>query len=78
MYAFKIHPINGTNQWNVVDCPTKLTPPIHHTPFGRPRKRRRKTVEEVTEAAKKIRRVGKIVTCVQCGKEVLGIYSKYV
>lgn len=31
MYGFKIHPINGRQLWNDVDCPTKLTPPVHHT-----------------------------------------------
>nr|KAJ0201890.1 hypothetical protein LSAT_V11C600331910 [Lactuca sativa] len=30
MYNFKVDPINGINIWPKSDCPTILTPPLHH------------------------------------------------
>ncbi|KAL4555306.1 hypothetical protein LXL04_037922 [Taraxacum kok-saghyz] len=39
MYAFKVAPINGRLMWEKSVCPTKLLPPKHHVPIGRPKKR---------------------------------------
>ncbi|XP_052622270.1 uncharacterized protein LOC111919771 [Lactuca sativa] len=46
MYAFKIEPINGRMMWAKSPCPTKLLPPKHHVPIGRPKKKRRRSATE--------------------------------
>jgi len=68
MYSFKIEPLKGRRLWPKSLCPTKLTPPAHHTQIGRPKKKRRKTIEEITEGGKKLRRIGKTVRCVKCNQ----------
>ncbi|KAJ9546723.1 hypothetical protein OSB04_019266 [Centaurea solstitialis] len=69
MYKFKLEPINGIKLWVKYTSPITLLPPIHHTQVGRPKKKRKKAIGEVTEAGKKLKRVGKTVTCVKCKKQ---------
>ncbi|KAL4582259.1 hypothetical protein LXL04_006803 [Taraxacum kok-saghyz] len=45
-YSYKVHPIKGRIMWPKSLCPTKLTPPPHHTQVGRPKKKRNKTEDE--------------------------------
>lgn len=72
VYAFKVFPINGRDKWPVSDCPLTLLAPKHHTQVGRPKKKRRKTLEELTEPivkGSKLRRKGQSVTCTKCKKK---------
>ncbi|KAJ9553175.1 hypothetical protein OSB04_017220 [Centaurea solstitialis] len=71
MYSFKISPINGRALWPKSGCPTTITAPKHHVQVGRPKKKRKKSVDEVFEAAakgtkEKLRKIGKSVTCGKC------------
>ncbi|KAJ9568363.1 hypothetical protein OSB04_004329 [Centaurea solstitialis] len=68
MYSFHLEPINGPKMWPKSTCPTKLLPPTHHKQVGRPKKKRVKSVTEITDG-KRLKRVGKTVRCVKCGKE---------
>nr|KAJ0225319.1 hypothetical protein LSAT_V11C100031470 [Lactuca sativa] len=49
MYSFKVEPIKGRAMWPKSDCPTTLVPPPHNKAIGRPKKKRRITVEERIE-----------------------------
>lgn len=68
MYSFKIQPTNGSTMWHRSNCPTKLLPPLHHTQVGRPRKKRKKSLDEQTTMVKdgKFSRTGKSITCGKC------------
>nr|XP_043618355.1 uncharacterized protein LOC122590086 [Erigeron canadensis] len=69
MYKFKINPTNGVNMWNKSQIPTMIIPPKYHTPVGRPRKKRRKTEEELQMVKNgKLSRKHKSVVCKTCGK----------
>ena len=67
-YAFKIHLTNGIKMWLRSDCPTKLLPPLYHTPIGRPKKKRSRAASDrpLTDGGKLSRR-GKNITCGRCG-----------
>lgn len=65
VYSFKVEPINGRVMWPKSDCPTTLTAPPHHTQVGRPKKKRKKTIEEMSQGTK-LTRGGKTVTCLKC------------
>ncbi|KAJ9538584.1 hypothetical protein OSB04_031317 [Centaurea solstitialis] len=41
-YEFKVGPVNGQDLWPQHGCPYKLTPPVHHTQVGRPKKKKKK------------------------------------
>ncbi|KAJ9546771.1 hypothetical protein OSB04_019314 [Centaurea solstitialis] len=74
MYSFKISPINGRKLWPKFGCPSIITTPKHHTQVGRPKKKRKKSVDEACEAANsgtknKLRRIGKTVTCGKCNNK---------
>ncbi|XP_021995761.2 uncharacterized protein LOC110892939 [Helianthus annuus] len=79
VYECTIEPINGMDEWPKSRCPTTLLPPKHHNQIGRPKKKRKKSVEELsqtqtqtqnTEAsipeAGKLTRKGNTVTCEIC------------
>ncbi|KAJ9560388.1 hypothetical protein OSB04_005548 [Centaurea solstitialis] len=68
MYSFHLQPINGPKMWRKVDYPLKVIPPTHHKPVGRPKKKRQKSIAEITEG-NKLKRVGKTVRCVKCNQE---------
>lgn len=65
----KIGPITGRKMWPKYQCPTTLKPPLHKTPIGRPKKKRR--INEV-EAQDNLEQGGKLtrkyrsVTCSKC------------
>ncbi|KAL4587707.1 hypothetical protein LXL04_000581 [Taraxacum kok-saghyz] len=40
-YSYKVQPIKGRIMWPKSLCPTKLTPPRHHTQVGRPKKKKK-------------------------------------
>jgi hypothetical protein len=48
-YSFKIDPIKGRLMWPISDSPMKITPPPHHTQPGRPKRKRRQSMEERSE-----------------------------
>nr|KAJ0215940.1 hypothetical protein LSAT_V11C300136200 [Lactuca sativa] len=62
MYSFKIEPINGRMMWAKSTCPTKLLPPKHHVPIGRPKKKRRRSATEDDSATGT-----RTVRCSKCG-----------
>ncbi|KAL4584618.1 hypothetical protein LXL04_009222 [Taraxacum kok-saghyz] len=45
-YVSKVEPIKGRAMWHVSDCPFKITPPPHHTQPGRPKRKRRQSMDE--------------------------------
>ncbi|KAI3794251.1 hypothetical protein L1987_36880 [Smallanthus sonchifolius] len=53
VYMNKIDPINGRQLWPKSPCPTTLLPPKHHTPIGRPKKKRKKSSDELRQSTKK-------------------------
>ncbi|KAJ9555992.1 hypothetical protein OSB04_010606 [Centaurea solstitialis] len=67
MYSFCLEPINGPKMWPKSACPTKILPPTHHKPVGCPKKKRVKSVTEITDG-KRLKRFGKTVRCVKCGQ----------
>lgn len=48
-YAHKVEPIKGRAMWPISTCPIKITPPPHHNQPGRPKKKRRQSMEERIE-----------------------------
>ena len=73
MYSFKIEPINGREYWPKSACPTTLVAPYHHKQIGRPKKKRKKGVDEKLSGIEgketKLSRTGKTVTCAKCKKQ---------
>ena len=45
-YVSKVEPIKGRAMWPVSDSPFKITPPPHHTQPGRPKRKRRQSMDE--------------------------------
>nr|KAJ0219091.1 hypothetical protein LSAT_V11C300125620 [Lactuca sativa] len=66
MYLNKIDPINGRSMWPKSDCQFTLTPPKHHTQVGRPKKKRRRGVDEPNSQTTKLSRKFIAVTCSKC------------
>ncbi|XP_052624980.1 uncharacterized protein LOC128132443 [Lactuca sativa] len=66
MYCNKIDPINGRSMWPKSRCPTTLIPPTHHTQVGRPKKKRRRAIDEASNQSKKLSRKFLTVTCSKC------------
>ncbi|KAK9074898.1 hypothetical protein SSX86_003217 [Deinandra increscens subsp. villosa] len=72
VYQHTLEPINGRSEWMTSRCPTKLTPPKHHTQVGRPKKKRKKSAVELAEGVckeGKLARKGNTVTCGKCKKQ---------
>ncbi|KAI3727481.1 hypothetical protein L6452_16097 [Arctium lappa] len=72
VYSFKMAPINGPTLWPKSNCPTTLTPPTHHVQVGRPKKKRKRTADELSQSivkGSKISKVGTTVTCAKCHKK---------
>nr|KAJ0194401.1 hypothetical protein LSAT_V11C800437320 [Lactuca sativa] len=65
MYQHTIDPINGRSMWPRSDCPTTLLPPKHHKQVGRPKKKRKRAVDEPTQSTK-LSRKHLTVTCSKC------------
>ncbi|KAL8188721.1 hypothetical protein R6Q57_029741 [Mikania cordata] len=79
VYENSIVPINGKELWNFSPCPTTLIPPKHHTQIGRPKKARRKSVEELStniNNSGKLTWKGGSVTCAICKKNKRGCTTK--
>ncbi|XP_076885593.1 uncharacterized protein LOC143589342 [Bidens hawaiensis] len=68
VYDHTIDPINGVQMWTPSECPTTLKPPKHHKQIGRPKKKRKKIAEELSELARegKMPRSSNTVTCRNC------------
>ncbi|KAL4587589.1 hypothetical protein LXL04_000461 [Taraxacum kok-saghyz] len=45
-YVSNVEPIKGRAMWPVSDCPFKITPPPYHTQPGRPKRKRRQSMDE--------------------------------
>ncbi|CAI9303784.1 unnamed protein product [Lactuca saligna] len=59
MYSFKVEPIKGRAMWPKSDCPTTLVPPPHKKAIGRPKKKRRITIEERIEIQQRKRQANR-------------------
>nr|XP_043639155.1 uncharacterized protein LOC122610227 [Erigeron canadensis] len=70
-YSFKVNPVTGTTTWPKSTCPIGLTPPIHHTPVGRPKKKRKRGLYEDEPLSKegKLSRKIHFGRCTQCGNK---------
>ncbi|XP_076908514.1 uncharacterized protein LOC143565425 [Bidens hawaiensis] len=68
VYDHTIDPINGVQIWTPSECPTTLKPPKHHKQIGRPKKKRKKSAEELSELAREwnMPRSSNTVTCKNC------------
>nr|KAJ0220763.1 hypothetical protein LSAT_V11C200050740 [Lactuca sativa] len=66
MYFNKIDPLNGRTMWPKSDCPFTLLPPKHKTQVGRPKKKRRRGVDEPNSQAGRLSRKYLVVTCSKC------------
>nr|KAJ0210381.1 hypothetical protein LSAT_V11C400202420 [Lactuca sativa] len=66
MYFNKIDPLNGRTMWPKSDCPFTLLPPKHKTHVGRPKKKRRRGVDEPNSQAGRLSRKYLEVTCSKC------------
>nr|KAJ0211729.1 hypothetical protein LSAT_V11C400224450 [Lactuca sativa] len=60
------YPINGRSMWPKSRCPTTLKPPTHHTQVGRPKKKRRRAIDEPTNQSKNLSRKFLTFTCSKC------------
>ncbi|XP_076893711.1 uncharacterized protein LOC143545776 [Bidens hawaiensis] len=68
VYNHQIKLIPGPDIWTPLKCPTILTPPKHHTQIGRPKKSRKKALDEKKKLAASKKRKMKI-------KEVQEVFS---
>ncbi|KAI3505230.1 hypothetical protein L1887_27221 [Cichorium endivia] len=66
MYLHKIDPINGRSMWPKSECPFALNPPKHHKQVGRPKKKRKLAVDELSTQTSKLTRKYLTVTCAKC------------
>nr|KAJ0213420.1 hypothetical protein LSAT_V11C400211110 [Lactuca sativa] len=66
MYFKKIDPLNGRSMWPKSDYPFTLNPPKHKTQVGRPKKKRRRDVDEPNNQAGKLPMKYLAVTCSKC------------
>ncbi|KAI3731259.1 hypothetical protein L1987_62447 [Smallanthus sonchifolius] len=72
VYAHTLDPINSKDLWTPSKCPTTLIPPKHHKQVGRPKKKRKKSADEVSQLTQtmsssgKMPRKGNTVTCDKC------------
>jgi hypothetical protein len=72
VYGHTIDPINGVDMWTPSSCPTTLIPPKHRTQVGRPKTKRKKSAEEMSQPLAnegKMTRAGNTVTCGLCNKK---------
>jgi hypothetical protein len=68
VYSYHIGPINGIDLWPKSTCPTTLTPPKHHNPIGRPKKKRQRNQVEIDDQLDKGGKVSKKWRAYSCGK----------
>ncbi|KAD2393312.1 hypothetical protein E3N88_40289 [Mikania micrantha] len=69
VYQSTVNPINGKDLWIPSTCPTTLLPPKHHKQIGRPKKKRKKAVDELNQGVSKngkMVRAGNTITCTLC------------
>ncbi|XP_071700504.1 uncharacterized protein [Rutidosis leptorrhynchoides] len=66
-YQFTIDPVNGRENWPKTSVPTKLMPPLKIKTAGRPKKNRRKELDE-KESMVKNGKLSKRGGTTQCGK----------
>ncbi|KAK1409653.1 hypothetical protein QVD17_36182 [Tagetes erecta] len=69
VYKHTIVPICGVELWTPSNCPTTLLPPKHHIQVGRPKKKRRKTQDEMMSKVPlegKLTRYGHMKHCSKC------------
>ena len=50
VYKHNVEPVNGNDLWPKFACPTTLIPPKYHVQIGRPKKKRKKSAQEIAEA----------------------------
>ena len=67
-----IEPLNGRELCPKSPSTITITSPKHHTQVGRPKKKRKRDAEELSQPianSSKLLRHGKIVTCAKCNKQ---------
>ncbi|KAK1415281.1 hypothetical protein QVD17_31059 [Tagetes erecta] len=82
VYSHSVDPINGKEMWPPSQCPTRLLPPKFRVQIGRPKKKRKKSAEELREKSReasesmaasiqktgRMSRKGQSVMCSKCKK----------
>ncbi|XP_071685946.1 uncharacterized protein [Rutidosis leptorrhynchoides] len=68
-YSHTINPVRGKSEWTKSPIPTTLIPPKFHATPGRPKKNRKKSLDEKDEMVTngKLTRKGKTIKCGDCG-----------
>ncbi|PWA95490.1 transposase, mutator type [Artemisia annua] len=70
VYSFKINPCNGKGMWPAVESKIVIISPIHKPQVGRPKKKKKNSVDELASQScsiGKLFRKGKSVKCSKCG-----------
>ena len=69
-YSHHMDPIKGRAMWPKSQCPFKLTPPPHHTQPGRPKKKRKRSVDERSQSQiqSQTQRLSRKHVSKRCGK----------
>nr|KAJ0196813.1 hypothetical protein LSAT_V11C700359530 [Lactuca sativa] len=49
-YVYKVEPIKGRALWPRSECPMQITPPPHRNQPGKPKRKRRQSMEEKSES----------------------------
>nr|KAJ0220802.1 hypothetical protein LSAT_V11C200091720 [Lactuca sativa] len=49
-YGYKVEPIKGRALWPRSECPMQITPPLHRNQPGRPKRKRRQSMEEKSQS----------------------------
>nr|KAJ0221265.1 hypothetical protein LSAT_V11C200084130 [Lactuca sativa] len=49
-YGYKVEPIKGRAMWPRSECPMQITPPPHRNQPGRPKRKRRQSMEEKSQS----------------------------
>ncbi|KAK8696285.1 hypothetical protein V6N13_001421 [Hibiscus sabdariffa] len=66
-YSNLIYPIKGANQWEPIPAMEPILPPVQRRPPGRPKKQRKKSIDEQNNGPSRGQRTLKI-KCTKCGK----------
>ncbi|XP_052626793.1 uncharacterized protein LOC128133411 [Lactuca sativa] len=80
VYDFKVEPIKGRAMWPKSDCPTRIIPPPYHKMPGRPKKKRRQSMEERMSQKEKSSQIESVITSqsqTQGSKEVEKLSRKF-
>ena len=68
--------MNGQDLWSKTGLPP-IVPPKYHKQPGRPKRVRRREVDEPSNASVKMRRMFTIISCTKCGRDGHNVRTCY-